>query len=75
MDSAQYRRTPARDMIGKKVKSTALLAHQFLVCPAGTEFIVRGKFKGLSLEGIPCGRCGTRVRFTKVDPRFVEFLE
>lgn len=72
MKWSTYNHTPARDLIGQKVRSLLPLSTRVGALPAGTVFTITGKMAGLSLWSEPCLHCGVRLRIIKVSPMDVE---
>jgi len=75
MNRQWYKKTPERDMIGKRVRSTREIGNRLGSLPEGTEFTIRGKQGGLELESNPCPQCGMRLNVAKVSPTHVELID
>ena len=75
MNRQWYKKTPERDMVGKRVQSTCEIGNQVGSLPEGTQFTIQGKQGGLCLESDPCRQCGLRLVITKVQPAHVQLLD
>lgn len=69
-----YTRTPATEMIGKRVRSQRPLANSVCELPTGTLFEITAKFGGLDLKSEPCPKCGLQAFFRKVPAYYVELV-
>lgn len=75
MTREEYGKTPARKLIGRKVRTKVPLSNQLATIPAGTLWTIWAKHAGFSLRSDACDSCGVSVSITKVQPQQVELLE
>lgn len=61
--------------VGKKVRATFEIGNGRASLPAGTIFTVTRKFDDLHLISEPCGKCGLRLKITKVRIGSLEMVE
>ena len=74
MTREEYGKMPAREMIGRKVRSKQELRNGWATIAAGTIWTIKSKQAGLGLVSDPCGTCGISVSITKVQPQLVELI-
>lgn len=69
-----YKNLTAKEWSGRRVRSLVELRNGWATLPAGTEFTVVNKFKGLEIRSDPCAHCGVQVGITKVHYGRLELL-
>lgn len=73
---AAYKKGPEVYWIGKRVRARHDLRNNWFVAPAGTEFVIVGKYKGFSLiKADPCTCCGLRGKISEVAPELLDLID
>lgn len=75
---AEYKKTPGRLWIGKRVRTREDLRNGNIEIPAGTILIIERKYRGFGLRGVAkCQHCkiGRVISINRVPPESVELLD
>ena len=74
MKESEYRRTPEKELVGRRVKSLKPFRNGLFVIPAGIVFKIERKHGGFHLITEPCSKCGISAFISKVQPCEIELL-
>lgn len=74
MNWRDYDKTTAKQLCGRKARTTRALRNGYAEIPAGTVVTITGKLGGLAIETEKCRSCGVRVFVNRVEPDAVILL-
>lgn len=75
MDYKTYKKHTEKFFIDKKVITGIKMQNGNMTIPKGSICKITRKFKGFSLESLPCEKCGVRIRITQVSHIDVDLLD